>query len=76
MGHCNSFPVFSDPRAGGWIRGTIDATAALGGKVILVPFFGNGDMRVKGTQNLDWTKANRAIRLKPILHFKRHFLWL
>jgi len=45
MGLLNSYPVFSDPRAKSWLEGTIDATAALGAKVILVAFFGKGDLR-------------------------------
>jgi len=48
MGLCNSNPVFSDPRAKSWLEGTIDATKALGAKAILVAFFGNGDLRIKG----------------------------
>lgn len=64
MGHCNTYPVFSDPHAAGWIRGTIDVTAAVGGKVILVPFFGNGDMRLNGKSGtLDWSKANKAVEV-------------
>ncbi len=45
MGLCNSYPVWSDPRAKSWLDQTIDATAALGAKVILVAFFGKGDIK-------------------------------
>jgi len=45
MGLLNGNPLFSDPRAKSWVEQTIDATAALGAKVILVAFFGKGDLR-------------------------------
>ena len=47
MGLCNSNPVFSDPRAKSWLEQTVDATAALGAKAILVAFFGSGDLKGK-----------------------------
>jgi sugar phosphate isomerase/epimerase len=47
MGLLNSNPVFSDPRAKSWLDQTIDATAALGAKSILVAFFGSGNMKGK-----------------------------
>jgi len=45
MGLCNSYPVFSEPRAKSWLEQTIDATAALGAKNILVAFFGKGNLK-------------------------------
>jgi len=45
MGLCNSYPVFADPRAKSWLEQTIDATAALGAKDILVAFFGKGNLK-------------------------------
>jgi len=45
MGLMNSYPVFSDPRAKSWLEQTIDATAALGAKSILVAFFGKGNLK-------------------------------
>jgi len=45
MGLLNSYPVFADPRAKSWLDQTIDATAALGAKSILVAFFGKGGLK-------------------------------
>jgi L-ribulose-5-phosphate 3-epimerase len=47
MGLLNGCPVASDPRVPAWLEQTIDATADLGAKVILVAFFGRGDLRDK-----------------------------
>jgi len=63
MGHCNEFPVWADPRARGWIEGTIDATAALGARHILVPFFGKGDLRAEGGNSPDATKRAKTIEV-------------
>ena len=40
----NECPLASDPRAAAWLDQTIEAAADLGAKVILVAFFGNGDL--------------------------------
>jgi len=45
MGLLNSNPLWSDPRAKSWLDQTIDATAALGAKAILVAFFGKGNLK-------------------------------
>ena len=42
----NSYPIATDPRAPGWLTQSIDAAAALGAKVILMAFFGRGDLLV------------------------------
>lgn len=63
MGHLNSYPVFADPRAKQWIEATIDATAAMGAKVILVPFFGRGDLRMKGSRRPDPAKRDKTIEV-------------
>jgi len=63
MGHFNRYPVFADPRAKQWLEGTIDATAALQAKAILVPFFGSGDMRIEGTSRPDPAKRDKAIEV-------------
>lgn len=45
IGELNQFPYKSDPRTVDWVSGAIDVCAALGLKVILLAFFGNGDLR-------------------------------
>lgn len=40
----NEFPIATDPRAPAWLEQTIDATADLGCRAILLAFFGNGDL--------------------------------
>jgi len=51
IGTLNSYPLKSDPRAEGWVSDAIATCAAMGVRVILVPFFGDGDLRgdTKGT---------------------------
>lgn len=44
MGLFNSYPIASDPRAPAWIEQSIDAAHDLGARVILLAFFGNGDL--------------------------------
>ncbi len=44
MGILNQAPLASDPRGPAWFEQTIDAAADLGAKVILVAFFGKGDL--------------------------------
>ena len=44
MGLFNSYPLASDPRAPAWIEQSIDAAHDLGARVILLAFFGNGDL--------------------------------
>jgi len=61
MGLCNSYPVFSDPRAKQWIEQTIDATAALNAKVILVPFFGRADLRGKQAERLKTIEVLKSV---------------
>ncbi len=45
MGVLNDVPYKSDPRAERWVDEAIDACKALGVRVILLAFFGNGDLR-------------------------------
>jgi sugar phosphate isomerase/epimerase len=45
IGELNSIPYKSDPRTVGWVTDCVDVTAALGAKVILLAFFGQGDLR-------------------------------
>jgi sugar phosphate isomerase/epimerase len=45
MGVLNDYPLASDPRGPAWLEQAIDATQDLGARVILVAFFGKGDLR-------------------------------
>ena len=44
MGLLNGSPLATDPRGPAWLEQSIDAARDLGAKVILVAFFGNGDL--------------------------------
>jgi L-ribulose-5-phosphate 3-epimerase len=46
MGLFNQYPLVSDPRAVSWLEQCIDAAKDLGAGVILVAFFGKGDLRL------------------------------
>ncbi len=48
MGLLNDAPLASEPRATSWVLDTIDAAKDLGAKVILLAFFGKGDLIDKG----------------------------
>lgn len=48
MGLLNDAPFASDPRAVNWLMDTIDSAKDLGAKVILIAFFGKGDLKEKG----------------------------
>jgi sugar phosphate isomerase/epimerase len=45
IGELNSIPYKSDPRTVEWVSDSIDVCQALGVKVVLLAFFGNGDLR-------------------------------
>jgi len=45
MGVLNNVPYKSDPRAERWVRQGIEVAEAMGVKVILLAFFGKGDLR-------------------------------
>jgi len=45
MGVLNNVPYKSDPRAERWVRQGIDVAEAMGVKVILLAFFGEGDLK-------------------------------
>jgi sugar phosphate isomerase/epimerase len=45
IGDLNDIPLKSDPRAEKWLGEGIDIAAAMNVKIILVPFFGKGDLR-------------------------------
>jgi sugar phosphate isomerase/epimerase len=44
LGTLNEFPFKSDPRAEGWVEAGVEACRALGVRVVLLAFFGNGDL--------------------------------
>lgn len=54
MGNLNNVPYKSDPRTEGWVSQAIDVAKAMGQKIILMAFFGNGDLRndPKGTDEI------------------------
>jgi L-ribulose-5-phosphate 3-epimerase len=45
IGELNDVPLKSDPRAEKWLDKGIEVAAAMGVKIILVPFFGKGELR-------------------------------
>ncbi len=45
IGELNNIPYKSDPRTETWVRDSIDVCHALGLRVVLLAFFGNGDLR-------------------------------
>ncbi len=45
IGELNTYPYKSDPRAEKWVSDSIDVCNALGTKVVLLAFFGKGDLR-------------------------------
>jgi L-ribulose-5-phosphate 3-epimerase len=45
MGVLNSVPYKSDPRAERWVRKAIDVAHAMGTNIILLAFFGKGDLK-------------------------------
>jgi L-ribulose-5-phosphate 3-epimerase len=54
MGTLNEYPLKSDPRTQKWVSDAIDTSSAMGTNVILLAFFGNGDLRndTKGKDNV------------------------
>lgn len=45
MGLLNGNPLATDPRAPAWLDQTIDGAAAIGAEVVLVAFFGKGNLK-------------------------------
>ncbi|HOK08785.1 MAG TPA: sugar phosphate isomerase/epimerase family protein [Candidatus Hydrogenedens sp.] len=65
MGLLNDAPFANDPRAVNWLIDTIDSAKDLGAKVILLAFFGKGDLKDKqGLKNDDI--AEMVNRLKEV----------
>jgi sugar phosphate isomerase/epimerase len=52
LGTLNQFPYKSDPRAQHWVADSIEVSRAFGTHVVLIAFFGNGDLKndKKGTE--------------------------
>lgn len=44
IGELNNIPYKSDPRTVAWVRDSVDAAAAMGCRVVLLAFFGKGDL--------------------------------
>jgi L-ribulose-5-phosphate 3-epimerase len=53
MCELNSVPLKSDPRAAEWLGQGIDVCKALGLPIIMPAFFGNGDLDMKKTDEID-----------------------
>jgi sugar phosphate isomerase/epimerase len=45
IGELNNVPYKSDPRTVGWVNGCVDVCKAMNVRVVLLAFFGNGDLR-------------------------------
>lgn len=50
-------PLATDPRAPGWVQTAIDAAAELGAGIVLLPFFGPGDLKENGALKADAVDA-------------------
>jgi sugar phosphate isomerase/epimerase len=61
MGLLNSNPLATDPRGPAWLDQSIDAARDLGAGVILVAFFGNGDL-LDGAGKLKQSEADEVVR--------------
>jgi len=45
LGDLNGIPLKSDPRAEAWLGQSVAVAKAMGLRIVLVPFFGNGELR-------------------------------
>lgn len=63
MGILNSVPFASDPRTEEWVSDCIDVMAAMGQKIVLLAFFGKGDIRNR--PDLQGEVIRRLKRLAP-----------
>lgn len=61
MGLLNSHPLATDPRAPAWLEQSIDAARDLGARVILVAFFGDGDL-LDANEKVKEAELEAAIR--------------
>jgi sugar phosphate isomerase/epimerase len=53
LGHLSSIPLKSEPKSALWLSDAIDAISSLGGRVILVPFFGKGELKMDEKEGID-----------------------
>lgn len=60
MGLLNGIPLMSEPRAAVWVADTIDVAAKLSAKVILLAFFGKGEL--KETSKDDMRRVTEALQ--------------
>lgn len=72
MGVLNSIPFSSDPRTVDWVSECIDVMAAMGQKIVLLAFFGKGDIRDK--RDLQDEVIRRLKQLAPKAEEKRVIL--
>lgn len=63
IGEMNNVPYKSDPRTEAWVRDSVPTMQALGVKVVLLAFFGNGDL-VKDEPGVDEV-VRRLKRVAP-----------
>ncbi|HKI16985.1 MAG TPA: sugar phosphate isomerase/epimerase family protein [Isosphaeraceae bacterium] len=66
MGLLNQCALATDPRGPAWLEQSIDAACDLGAKVILVAFFGNGDLLGAGGRVKEADVDNVVRRLKAV----------
>lgn len=60
MGVLNDVPLMSEPRAALWVADTIEATERLGAKIILLAFFGKGELKEENKE--DMRRVTEALR--------------
>jgi L-ribulose-5-phosphate 3-epimerase len=78
MGELNSVPLMSEPRAAIWLLDSIETARALGVQVILLAFFGRGELRIGDTANVDRVvgvfkeAAPRAEKAGVVLGFENY----
>jgi L-ribulose-5-phosphate 3-epimerase len=63
IGEMNSIPYKSDPRPVEWVSDCVDVMSALGVKVVLLAFFGKGDL--KGDNAGTYTVIERLKKVAP-----------
>ena len=61
MGLLNDRPLASDPRGPAWLEQSIDGARDLGARVILVAFFGNGDL-LDGTGKVKEADVDEVVK--------------
>jgi sugar phosphate isomerase/epimerase len=53
LGMLNSIPLKSEPKTSIWLADAIESMRNLGGRVILIPFFGNGELKMEEKEDID-----------------------